>query len=340
MSWNELLHRAANRIGRQNTPTTADEVGDELMFHFRKLVDEKLAEGLAFDAAWEQAEAQFGPMRRYDYECRNGQLAQCLKWRASAALAILAIVGIAGWSVFGSRWRGAEGEVRLLREHVELLRQEQERRSTAAVSGGPAPRIAGGFDLTGTVHDDQERPLEQATVLIIRKTWPGGGYRQEAFAATTNDEGRFSFPEFVPADDQYGIQVAVLKEGFAFQSAYQLKDRKPIERPDPIALRLQRASQVTLVVRDGRGQPMANVGVVPSARTPPGGKNEFIYFQGSEQVQKMTDAEGRVNLNYFLNGDQAQVYLRLPGDEWDRREFAVSGDNPVVDLATSGVVIE
>jgi hypothetical protein len=340
MHWNKLLHCAAHRLATRTMTKNADEVGDELMFHFRKLVDEKLAEGLSFDAAWEKAEEQFGPMRRYDYECRSGQFAQRRKRRRLIALSAVAIVTMAGWAVFESRRQGERAEVRLLREQVELLRHEQVSRSTAVAFGAPAPRIAGGYDLMGTILDENDRPLEQATVLIIRKTWPGGGYRQEAFTATTNDEGHFTFPEFVPADDQYGIQVAALKEGFAFQSAYQLKDRKPIERPNPIALRLQRASQITLVVRDGNGQPMANVGVVPSARTPPGGKNEFIYFQGSEQVQKTTDAEGRVNLNYFLTGDQAHIYLHLPGDEWDRREFAISGDNQVVDLATSSIVIE
>jgi hypothetical protein len=337
MHWNKLLRRAAFRIETRPTTTTNDEVGDELMFHFRKLVDEKLADGLAFDVAWERAEEQFGPMRRYDNECRSGQLAQRLKWRNLAALVLVVIVSVACWSAVESR---RQTEVLLLREQIDLLRQERESRSAESGVTGPVPRIAGGFDLTGTILDDDDRPLEQATVLIIRKTWPGGGYRQEAFTATTNDDGQFSFPEFVPADDQYGIQVAALKEGFAFQSAYQLKDKKPIEMPDRIALRLQRASQVTLVVRDGNGQPIANAGVIPSARSAPGRSDQFIYFQGSEQIQKMTDAEGRVSLNYFLTGDQAQVYVRLPGDEWDLREFAVSGDNQVVDLATSGVVIE
>lgn len=335
MSWNELLQRTACRFGTRGTTTTTDEVGDELMFHFRKLVDEKLAEGLSFDAAWEKAEEQFGPMRRYDYECRSSQLVQRLKWRVLAALAIVVLVSIGGWSVFESHRQGEQGEVRSLREEVAWLRHEQEARSAEAGLAGPARRIAGGFDLTGTILDNSDHPLEQATVLIIRKTWPGGGYRQEAFTATTNDEGRFTLTEFVPADDQYGIQVAVLKEGFAFQSAYQLKDRKPIERPDPIVLRLERASQITLVVRDGSGRPIANAGVIPSSRTPPGGKDQFIYFYGSEQVQKTTDAEGRVNLNYFLTGDQAMVYLHLPGDQWDRREFEVSGDNQVVDLAAT-----
>lgn len=339
MPWNELLHRIVYGIGTRNE-TTADEVGDELMFHFRKLVDEKLAEGLVFDAAWEEAEKQFGPMRRYEYECRTGKLARHDKQRTLAVLVGVAVVAAAGWSGLHLHWQREQDELRSLHYEVALLRQEQSARIAQTSRNGPSRRIAGGFDLTGTIVDTNDDPVENATLLIIRKTWPEGGYRQEAFTATTNDEGRFALPEFVPAGEQYGIQVAALKDGFAFQSAYQLKDKTPIAKPDPIALRLERASQVVLVVRDGNGQPIANAGVIPSARTRPGGKDQIIYFHGSEQVQKTTDSQGCVNLNYFLTGDQATVYVHVPGDEWQSREFEVSSENQVVDLATSGAGVE
>ncbi|HEY2252511.1 MAG TPA: hypothetical protein VGH74_15665 [Planctomycetaceae bacterium] len=146
MAWNELLHGADSPAEMPDAMATADEVGDELMFHFRKLVDEKLATGLSFDDAWMQAEKQFGPMRRYDYECRRGQLAQRRKRRWLAVTVVLAVVCIAGWSVFETR------------------REKQQ----------DARRISGGFDLTGTIVDDSNQPLENATLLIIRKTWPGG----------------------------------------------------------------------------------------------------------------------------------------------------------------------
>jgi hypothetical protein len=253
----------------------------------------------------------------------------------TAAVAVVAIGCIVGWSVFESRRKGEQGDLRSLREEVALLRHEQKARSAATGYGESARRIPGGFDLAGTIVDNHDHPIELATVLIVRKTWPGGGYRQEAFTAMTDGEGRFTLPEFVPADDQYGIQVAALKEGFAFQSAYQLKHKKPIERPDPICLRLQRASQITLVVRDGNGQPIANAGVIPSARKSRGGDGYMVYFHGSEQIQQTTDAKGRVHLRCFLTGDQAQIYLQLPGNEWDRREFEVSSENQVVDLAAS-----
>ena len=332
MSLAQLWHRATRHAHSDEPPQQDGEVGDELMFHFRELVNEHIAEGLSFDAAWERSEQQFGPMRRYADECRTAQAVAPNKRRYVVGLALTAAVTLVAWLFMEAHRLPQRDELRLLRAEFDSLRNEQNVRHVDASRGSPARRIAGGFDLTGAVLDDTGRPVAQATVLVIRKTWPGGGYRQEAFTATTNDEGRFDLPEFVPADDQYGIQVAALKDGFAFQSAYQLKDRTPIERPDPIALRLQRSSHVTLVVHDENGEPIANARVIPSARKPRDGAGHLVYFHGSESVQSATDATGRVTLNCFVAGDQAEIFLQLPGEDWTNREFEVSTADQVVDL--------
>lgn len=336
MSLVKLWHRATQRTWNGEHAGQNGDVNDELMYHFRELVNEKLAEGLSFDAAWDWAEQQFGPMRRYEDECRTAQVLASNKRRYFVGVVLVAVIALVVWSLVEHPRSPSRNDVRLLRDEVDSLRQEQAARKAEAGIGGPVRRISGGFDLTGAVVDDKGEPLSQATVLIIRKTWPGGGYRQEAFTATTNDQGSFALPEFVPADDQYGIQVAVLKEGFAFQSAYQLKDQKPIEKPDPIALRLERASNVTLVVHDANGQPIANARVIPSSRKPRDGADHLVYFHGSDPVQCATDAAGRVSLNCFMPGDQAEIFLQLPGDKWNSREFEVSSDNQVVELAASG----
>jgi hypothetical protein len=332
MPRNNWGDREAIRSDRREA-RSGDDVADELMFHFRQIVDEKLAEGRSFDDAWILAEQRFGPMRRYDYECRFGQDSRRFHWHMSALLAAVAITAVIGWSMYHSNRRDTQGEVEVLRREVVLLRQEHQALTADPFRNGPVQRIAGGFDFNGEVLDDTGYPLGQVTLLIIRKTWPGGGYRQEAFSATTNDAGRFSLSEFVPADDQYAIQVAAFKEGFAFQSAYQLHDKQPIDRPDSFVLRLPRAAPVTLTVRDAAGNPVANAGIIPSARTPSAGRDQRIYFQGSEQIEKRTDAEGRVRLHCFGSGDQATVYVRFPDDDWQRRQFEVTGDGPDIDLS-------
>lgn len=337
MSLVDLWHRTARRLQTRELPQHDGDVSDELMFHFRELVNEKLAEGLSFDAAWDRAEQQFGPMHRYEDECRSEHAVASDRRLHLVGLAGVVAAALAVWACIEYLHSRQHDEVlRLLRVEVDSLKQERVASIAEVGIGEPARRIPGGFDLTGAVLDDDSRPLPQATVLIIRKTWPGGGYRQEAFTASTNDEGRFALPELVPADGQYGIQVAALKEGFAFQSAYQLKDQQPFEMPDPIVLRLERASNVTLVIHDENGKPVANARVIPSARKSRGGADHMVYFHGSETVQCTTDSAGRVKLNCFMTGDQAEIYLQLPGEDWNNREFEVSSDNQIVDLAASG----
>ncbi len=334
MPWIDFWRRAA----QPKTPATAaGDVNDELMFHFRALLNEKLAAGLAFDSAWEETERQFGPLRRYETECQAMQLEKRLTWRMASALAVLLLVALAGTLVFEIPAGRLRDEVRLVRQDLQALRQEQEQRLAQIGVVRNDRQSAEGIDLTGVVLEEDNQPLADATVLVILKTWPAGFYQQEAFTAITGKEGEFNLPGLIPATCRYAIQVVALKEGFAFKSVYQLKEGKGIERSDPITLRLERASHVTLVVRDGNGQPVPNADVTPAARNSRLGENHLIYFQGSEPVHRTTDAEGRVSLNCFLTGDRAEVYLRLPGDGWDSREFDVAEDDSVIELAAAEV---
>jgi hypothetical protein len=330
--------RRAARRGQPDVPVTlSGEVNDELMFHFRALVNEKLAAGLTFESAWEEAERQFGPMRRYENECHAMQLEKRLTWRMASALGVLLLVALAGALVFEIPGGRLRDEVRLVRQDLQALRQEQEQRLAQIGVARNDRHRAMGTDLTGVVLGEDDQPLADATVLVILKTWPAGFYQQEAFTATTGKEGEFNLPGLIPTACRYAIQVAALKEGFAFKSVYQLKEGKSIETYDPITLRLERASHVTLVVRDGNGRPVPNAHVIPSSRDSRLGENHLIYFQGSEPAHRTTDAEGRVSLNCFLTGDRAEVYLRLPGDGWDSREFDVADDNSVIEMAAAEV---
>src|SRR6516162_8829816 len=91
--------READRRAKQPASAAASggEVHDELMFHIRALVNEKIAEGLSFDAAWQQAEQQFGPLRRYESECQAVRLERRLTWRIAGAMAGALLVMLAAW---------------------------------------------------------------------------------------------------------------------------------------------------------------------------------------------------------------------------------------------------
>jgi hypothetical protein len=331
----EFWNRIARRRGWNAPPAAGEEVHDELMFHFRELVNDRLAAGLPFEAAWNEAEQQFGSMRRYDFECRSLDLAQRFKWRAVALLAGLVVAAWAWWSAIEVPGRRVGSELSLLRQEVQSLRDGQAALVARAVAAPQEDPTTRPVDLAGVVLADDGKPLSEATVFAILKTWPQGNYQQEAFTATTQADGRFQLPGLVPADDRYAIQVAALKDGFAFKSTYQLKQRKPIARPDPISLQLERAAHVTLVVRDASGQPVVGAVVIPSSRKPRQGNQHLVYFQGSQAAQRTTDAQGRVSLDCFLAGDRAEVYVQVPGNDWNSRKFEVTGEDSVVELASA-----
>jgi len=334
MSWIDVWNRVVHRATPHSTAASGDDVRKELMFHFRELVHEKLAEGLSFDEAWERSEHQFGPLHRYENECHAVRMEQRLTWRMSGVLAVLVILACCGWSLVENREVRLSDDLRLLREDLVAVRSAQ----TQIVA--QTNRIAGDRDLTGVVRDSDRQPLPDVKVLVILKTWPDGEYHQEAFTATTGSDGQFTLPALVPVGRRYAIQVAALKDGFAFRSVYHRKLERPFEMLEPIALRLEPASHVTLVVRDEQGVPVPNAHVIPSARTALDGEEHLIYFQAADPVQYTTDAEGRVRMNCFLAGDQARVCLQLPGDDWNSREFEVSSDNQVVELASSEVTMK
>jgi len=321
---------------RPNSPTApGGDVNDELMFHFRGLVNDRLAEGLPFEAAWERAEQQFGSVRRYDSECRALDAAQRFNWRPLLLLVSLGVVAWAWWSAVELPGRRLGSELRLLRQEVQALRDVQLARTERPSESPVPPQTPAPVDLAGAVEGADGKPLTEATILVILKTWPGGRYRQEAFTATTDADGRFQLPHLVPMDGQYAILVAALKDGFAFKSTYQLKRGQPVAQPDPIVLTLEQASHVTVVLRDADGQPIADALVAPSERKSRQGEDHLIYFQGSEPARRTTDAQGRVRLDCFLAGDQAEIYVQLPGDNWNSRRFEISGDDSVVELAAS-----
>jgi hypothetical protein len=278
---------------------------------------------------------------------RNSAIASCrLAWRIAAALAVLMIANVAGWSLYASGRQTAQSANEKHDQDVAArdgeLTENQNQPEPKEPPDPPARavgvlerQISGGFELAGQVCNAEGQPLEQVTLLIIRKTWPGGKYCQQAFSESTDANGRFVLPEFLPADNQFAFLVAAVKEGFAIQSVYKLMKQSPVEAPEPVSLRLETSEPLTLIVRDAAGQPAANLEVIPSERTPKGGERQLVYGDGSEFVAKRTDDQGRVELNWFRAGDQAQVSLHYPDGDWKDREFTVTEAGAEIEISAT-----
>ena len=303
------------QLGRSRTePPDIEEIDEELTFHLQALVRDNLDKGESFDEAWRNAQDRFGSFRRYSDDCRRvaGADRPVLKWLPAVGVITLGLAIC--WLVY---------EVRALR--------------TEGIAGA-APHQASAADqqpsefqdLAGTVADANGRPLAAADVVVILKTWPDGRYQQQAFATQSDDQGCFQLPELIPPQGQYAIHVAALKHGYAFASTYQLIRDGEHDSRDPVVLRLDRGSPVTLLVRDEHGRPIPQARVVPASRESPAGASHLVYFQAAEPIRRVADQEGRVPLAWFEPGDRAEVYIQRPGHDWELHAIQVPQHGEVV----------
>jgi hypothetical protein len=338
MSWSNIWQNVLRTFTRDDSASSSGTVREELMYHFRELVNEEVARGATFDAAWEHAEKQFGSLRHYENECHAMQLQRTFVWGLAVSAAALLFLVCAGWSRFEIGRQRLTDDLRSLKDELGALRREQDSLVTKTAQSVSEQIQPVESDFVGLVLDDEQQPLRDTTVLVTLKTWPYGQYHSKDFAATTDSEGRFLLSKLVPASGQYAIELAVVKDGFAFHSYFHLK-QTPEEKLEPITLRLEPASHVTLVVRDDNDVPIRDVKVVPRARESQNGDIHRIDLLGSELVGRMTDAEGRVQFGCFLTGDTVEISVQLPGGDWDLHSFEVSQDDFVIDLASTAVAV-
>jgi len=281
------------------------------------LVNDELAGGSTFETAWDRARGRFGSLRRYAEACHRVTTGR--HRIIPMALASLLLVAVVGWLLF---------EVRLLRYGQLKL---------AAAAASQSARSPGvevlRDDVTGRVIDQHGDPIGNANVAVILKTWPGGWYRQEAFATTSDANGMFRLAGLVPREGQYAVQAAVATPGYALTSAYRLIEEGSHPVSEPVTLQCDVASQITLVVHDELGRPVANVRVTPHSRLARSGVSHVMYFQASGPFQASSDAEGRVSMGCFERGDQAEIYVQLPGKEWELRTIEIPRDGDTVVVA-------
>src|SRR4029077_7417391 len=114
-------------------------------------VNDRLAEGLPFEATWERAEQQLGSVRRYDSECRALDAAQRFKWRPVLLLVSLAVVAWAWWSAVELPGRRLGSELHLLRQEVQALRDVQLVRNERTSEAPVPPQTPVPVDLAGAV---------------------------------------------------------------------------------------------------------------------------------------------------------------------------------------------
>lgn len=292
-----------------------ESIDEELMFHLRSLIDENLASGMHSDAAWSEAQSRFGSLRRYADECRQVfQKGRFMTQKLTAAGLLLLSVAT-GWLAI---------EVRSLRYAQQVTRAETS-------NGKPAAERC---DVQGLVVDHEGKPLADAHVLIVLKTWPDGWYREDDFATTSDSAGRFRMANLLPTVGHREVLVAAVKNGHALTSVYHEKSADQPPMIEPIVLKLDDAADVTVIVHDRGGRPVPSASIVPALRRTSGGQEHLVYLQAAEPIRVVSNRQGKVGLGCFQRGDEAEVWIQVPGEDWERRCITVPGDGEAVTLSS------
>ena len=323
---------------RSVSEATDAEIDEELIFHLHALVDECTAGGASADDAWRQARKRFGSISRYADACRAANHGDEIMFQRLSIAGLIGLALAVGWLLF---------EVRALRESQErlVIDEVQHRAALSAAATRAAIGDRSGSivtaateakgDLVGKVADGEGRPLEGAKLLIILKTWPGGRYRQQAFDATSDEQGMFRLPKLVPVSGQFAVQIAAVKEGYALASIYELRKDGGVAGLSPIEFRLEPASPITLILHDSQGRALAKARFAATGRKTTGGDEHVIYFQACEPIQKTTDDQGRVQVECYSRGDKAEVYVKSADSDWKSYEVTIPTEGDTVELTTS-----
>jgi len=287
----------------------ARSIQEEIEFHLGESLREGVEDGLGVDESRRQTLARFGDIdaayRDCTYAVAEG-FVRCHRFHLALTAGLLVAVGALG--------------------ALAWMRADRQSAVSAGLNG----------DIEGRVVDEGSQPIEAAHVLAVVKTWPPGGFRQQAYTVATRSDGSFAIADVLPAEEEYEVQIAVVASGRVLESSYIDRLRGPMPRAE---FRLAPSAPVAVRFEAADGQPLSGVEVFPFQRVERGGADHQVYFCSAEPVTRRSGATGEVSLPYFSPGDNATVYLRTPGGEWDTRAFAVPEDRQVVviKMAPAGV---
>lgn len=184
-----------------------------------------------------------------------------------------------------------------------------------------AKRSMARADLNGNVFDTNGKPIVEADVLLIIKTWPNNRFRQDDYAVKTDASGSFVLNGRIPLDGQYGVNAVVVGEDQAIASQYVLVKDPQGQPPEELDFKLSPSVKTRVVITDENGEPVAKALVAPSGRIAADDSEHIVYHQGSNPVWKKTDAEGAVMIDWFATGDLGKINIRPRGGEWQEKKI-------------------
>lgn len=291
-----------------------NEILEEIGFHLISSAEEKIDAGLEPQQAQEVALNRFGNVESIVQECKEvdgmrhvilhrlHQFATVVLLFSTLAMAVL---------LFGNR---ADIKVPV----TEVAHQ------SSSAAGYSAEATSG--DIVGTV-SGEHGPIATANVLAVVKTWPPNGYRQQSYMTTTGPDGSFVIEDVYAPEFEYEVQVAAIAEGHSLNSEYKNLTKGTLQ---PFEFRLKKGVPFELKFESGDGQPVEGVCAFPSQRVDNDGKQHNVYFSSAEPIVQRSSPSGNVSMPHFFPGEQATVFVRFPGSEWQTRELIIPDNEEVV----------
>ena len=294
----------------QSSDSLQQSIHDEIAFHIAERAAENLARGMSEEDARQAAVSRFGNPALVAADCQSTAASGLWLWHwlHLGMTAVLAVAVAAIW------WGGRT--------------QEQ---AAAKLPPGIASMLDNDWtgDIAGKVVDETGRPLEQAHLLVVVKTWPDQSYFQRAYLSTTDQRGEFRIEDVYPLNDRYEVQIAAVADRRVLRSTYHGDGFGSLP---PVVLTLPPSTGMTLQVESETGALLRDIEVLPQGRIEANGEAHLIYFDSAQSLVRRTDVTGCAELPYFQPGDTARLLLRVAKGEWIVREVVVppAGQNATV----------
>lgn len=186
-------------------------------------------------------------------------------------------------------------------------------------------------DFVGVLRDDEGNPVNNARVILLYKSWPGGRYRQQVFTSKTGMDGKFVFAKQYPLGEKTFMMVTVVADGYSMVGRY-------IKNPEGAKLasvdfKLEPALQKTFVIQNN-GKPVANANVTPLERTDAAGEKFFIYHQAASKLVYQTNNDAKLELNLFKKSDKATLLVNHDGKQSKLTVDVDESKEQIIDIAS------
>jgi hypothetical protein len=309
-----------------------DDIREELAFHVAEITSELERHGLSTAEARRVAAERFGDIDTYVQKChrvKTGDRIVIQRILLGSSIVLAVLVGLLTWRilVLASDQKDVVQLLDRTRQELQTLRVQQQ-----AQSARPSTATTLVSDVSGSIRDHAGSPIVGAHVLAVYKTWPGGRYSQESCVARTDDEGTFVLPTGLAVSGTHALQIAFVAEGYAFESMYTMNPGVEKGHVEPMNIVVKEAIPLKARVIGSNGLAEEEAVVFPSARVTAEGRELNVYFQGSEPIHRLADANGYVSLPYFMTGDKATVAVQRSGGEWEQIQFDVREDGEPIRL--------